>query len=93
MQWWMRPGPSRSCAMRKPSPGSPSTFVTGTRTSVVADLAVRAAGVAHHRHGRMMLKPGRVGRDDDLAQAPVRLGVGIGHRHHDRERRADRRRS
>ena len=34
MTWWMRPGPSRFCAMRKPSPGSPSTFSAGTRTSV-----------------------------------------------------------
>ena len=24
MQWWMRPGPSRSCAMVKPAPSSPS---------------------------------------------------------------------
>ena len=30
--WWMRPGPSRFCAIRNPSPGSPSVFATGTRT-------------------------------------------------------------
>ena len=34
MQWWMRPGPSRFCAIRKPPPASPSTFVMGTRTSL-----------------------------------------------------------
>ncbi len=33
MQWWMRPGPRRACAMAKPPPSSPSTLVTGTRTS------------------------------------------------------------
>ena len=33
MAWWMRPGPSRSCASRKPSPSSPSRFAAGTRTS------------------------------------------------------------
>ena len=27
MTWWIRPGPSRFCAMRKPSPRSPSRFV------------------------------------------------------------------
>ena len=32
--------------------------------------------------------PGRVGRDDDLAHAPSRLGVGLGDRHDDPERRA-----
>jgi hypothetical protein len=31
--WWMRPGPSRSCASRNPSPSSPSRFAAGTRTS------------------------------------------------------------
>jgi hypothetical protein len=34
MQWWMRPGPSRSCAMRKPAPSLPSRLATGTRTLV-----------------------------------------------------------
>ena len=33
MQWWMRPGPSRACAMAKPPPSSPSRWSTGTRTS------------------------------------------------------------
>ena len=34
MTWWMRPGPSRFCAIRKPSPRSPSRFAAGTRTPV-----------------------------------------------------------
>ena len=31
MQWWMRPGPSRSCAMTNPAPRAPSRFAAGTR--------------------------------------------------------------
>ena len=31
MQWWMRPGPSRSCAIRKPAPSAPSRLERGTR--------------------------------------------------------------
>lgn len=34
MQWWIRPGPRRACAMPKPPPSSPIRFVAGTRTSV-----------------------------------------------------------
>src|SRR3954452_17699359 len=33
MQWWMRPGPRRCWAIRKPAPSSPSRFSAGTRTS------------------------------------------------------------
>ena len=33
MQWWMRPGPSRSWAIAKPAPRSPSRLSAGTRTS------------------------------------------------------------
>ena len=32
MQWWMRPGPSRACAIAKPPPSSPSTYSFGIRT-------------------------------------------------------------
>jgi hypothetical protein len=34
MQWWMRPGPSRPCAISKPRPSPSSMFDAGTRTSV-----------------------------------------------------------
>ena len=34
MAWWMRPGPSRFCAIMNPSPRSPRMFAAGTRTSV-----------------------------------------------------------
>ena len=33
MQWCTRPGPSRACAMAKPSPSDPSRLAAGTRTS------------------------------------------------------------
>ena len=33
MQWWIRPGPRRPWAMRKPSPSSCSRLSAGTRTS------------------------------------------------------------
>ena len=77
MTWWMRPGPSRFWAMRKPSPGSPTCSsparahpCSGSRSGPIA------ARVAHDRHGRMILKPGRVRRHDDLAHPPVRLRLG-----------------
>ena len=34
MQWWMRPGPSRSWAITKPAWRGPSRFASGTRQSV-----------------------------------------------------------
>ena len=33
MQWWIRPGPSRSWAITKPAPRSPSRLAAGTRQS------------------------------------------------------------
>mmetsp|Transcript_116982 Transcript_116982/g.331442 ORF Transcript_116982/g.331442 Transcript_116982/m.331442 type:complete len:242 (-) Transcript_116982:374-1099(-) len=33
MQWWIRPGPRRPCAISKPRPSPRIMFVTGTRTS------------------------------------------------------------
>ena len=88
MTWWMRPGPSRFCAIRKPSPTSPSVFETGNADARVAHLAVRrpaAPAVAHRRDGPDDLDAGRVGRDDDLARAVMRVGVGVGDRHDDPE--------
>ena len=32
MQWWMRPGPSRPCAISKPLPSPRIRFAAGTRT-------------------------------------------------------------
>ncbi len=32
MQWWIRPGPSRACAIAKPSPSSATRCDAGTRT-------------------------------------------------------------
>ena len=66
MQWWMRPGPSRACAIANPPPSSPSMFSFGTRTfsnsvsqwpppCVVPEHGQRA----HDRHAR------RVQRHED----------------------------
>ena len=33
MQWWMRPGPSRACAIAKPMPSPAMRLEAGTRTS------------------------------------------------------------
>ena len=51
MQWWMRPGPSRAWAMRKPPPSSAMRFAAGTRTSVEAHLGVARAGRGSRRSG------------------------------------------
>ena len=91
MTWWMRPGPSRFCAIRKPSPRL-AEHVRGRHAHArVAHLAVRRPApprVAEDRDRAVDLEARRVGRDDDLARAPVRLRVGIGDRHHDPEPRA-----
>ena len=34
MQWWMRPGPSRTCEISNPRPSPSRMFDSGTRTSV-----------------------------------------------------------
>ena len=88
MTWWMRPGPSRFCAMRKPSPGSPSDVRDRHAHVGEARLAVRApaaALVAHHRDLPHELVARRVGRDEDHRRALVRLRVGLGDDHDDAE--------
>ncbi len=51
MQWWMRPGPRRPCAISKPRPSPSRMFEAGTRTFSKFDLhvAVRRIVVAEHR--------------------------------------------
>ncbi len=91
MTWWMRPGPSRFCAIRKPAPSSPSRFGDRHADVRVAHLAVRrpvAAAVAHRRDRAHDVDTRRVGGDDDLRRAQVRVGIRIGDRHHDPERGA-----
>ena len=90
MTWWIRPGPRRFCAMRKPSPGSPSTFETRHAHVGEPRLAVRApaaALVAHHRHAAHELVAGRVGRHEDHRRPLVRRRIGIGDDHDDAEAR------
>ena len=51
MQWWMRPGPSRSCAIAKPRAALAEQVVGRHAAVLVADLPVAGAlVVAHHRH-------------------------------------------
>ena len=93
MQWWIRPGPSRSCARAKPAPSAPIRLATGTRTP-----SNRSLGVA-----RVVRSPASpiTGRLRDDARSPgasigtmiwlarcVRLRVRGGDGHDDREGRA-----
>ena len=94
MQWWMRPGPSRACAIAKPPPSSPRRYSAGTRTSSksVSQCPPPASWPntgkrAHDRDAR------RVERHEDHRVPAVRVGVGIGDAHEDRERAAGRRRA
>ena len=86
MQWWMRPGPSRACAIANPPPSSPSRFAAGQPHVLEQRLAVAAAGVvAEDRQRAHDLHAGRVERHEDHRVAVVRVGVGVRHAHEDRE--------
>src|SRR3972149_4553045 len=56
----------------------------------VADLAVVARRLPHHRHRPHDLEPRRIGGDDDLAHAPVGGALRVRHAHDDGEGRAER---
>ena len=91
MTWWMRPGPSRFCAIRNPAPSAPSSVRDRHADARVPNLAVRRpalAGVTHDRDRTHDVDARSVRRDDDLRRARVGAGVGVGHRHHDPERSA-----
>ena len=88
--WWMRPGPRRFCADGNSSPPSPEHAAGRHADAREARFAMRtpaASGMPEHRHGARDLESGGVRRDDEHRSAPVRLGVRIGDRHHDRKRR------
>ena len=91
MQWWMRPGPSRCWAIRKPSPSLPSSCVGGDADVLVVDLGVAAVAaevlgrVLHRRDVADDVHARRVDVDDDHRGALVRPRVGVGDRHHDQE--------
>ena len=88
MQWWIRPGPSRSCAITKPMPSATEEVRHRHAAVLVADLGVVVVVVAHHRDAALDAEAGRVGGHDDLAEAEVGVRVvGVRHRHHDGERR------
>ena len=69
MQWWMRPGPSRCWAIRKPAPRGAEQRVLRHAHALVEDLGVAAdaaevlGGMLHRR---------------DVAQDPARPGVSAG---------------
>ena len=89
MAWWMRPGPSRFCAIRKPSPRSPSMFAAGTRTPGSAPRSACSSRGPRDRTPairRTTSTPG-VSAGTMIARcAPVRRGVGVGDGHDDAER-------
>ena len=87
----MRPGPSRFCAIMKPWPRLAERVRDRHAHARVPHLAVRrpaAAGMAHHGNRAHDVDAGRVGGNDDLRRARVRVRVGVGDRHHDAERGA-----
>ena len=91
MQWWIRPGPSRCWASRKPPPSGPSSALGRHAHVLVEDLRVTAVGaellpgVLHRRHVADDLHARRVGRHDEHRRALARRGLGIGDGHHDQE--------
>ena len=90
MTWWMRPGPSRFCAIRNPSPSCPQRVLDRNPDVRVPHFAVgrpAAPAVSHRRDRPNHLHPGRVRGYDDLRGAAMRLGLWIGDRHHDPEGR------
>ena len=91
MQWWIRPGPSRCWAIRKPAPRAPSSASCGSAHVLVDDLGVAAVGaealvrVLHRRHVAQDLHARRVDRHDEHRRALVAVRVGVGDGHHDQE--------
>ena len=92
MQWWMRPGPRRCWAIRKPAPSRAEQRVGRDAHVLVEDLGVAAelaevlaAGAPSSATSRTIFTPGRVGRHDEHRRALVRARVGVGDRHDDQE--------
>lgn len=48
MQWWIRPGPRRPCAISKPRPSPRRIFVIGTRTLVKVTSACPPVQARNH---------------------------------------------
>jgi hypothetical protein len=78
MQWWMRPGPRRPCAISKPRPSPSSMLVAGHADVLQLDfhVAVRRIVIAEHRqHGGQSSRPARPAARGS-ATAAVLLCVG-----------------
>ena len=87
MQWWIRPGPSRPCAISKPRPG-PGDDALGRQAHVLEEdlgVAVRFAEVSEHRQHPQDLHTRAVHRDEHHRVALVAVGLGIGDTHEDQE--------
>ncbi len=88
MQWWIRPGPSRSWAITKPPALGSEQVRLRHPARLVRHLAVAGvarSGVAHDADVADEFETRRVGRDDDHAGALVRRCIRVGDGHHDRE--------
>ena len=84
MQWWIRPGPSRACAIAKPSPSPATRFAAGTRTSSKTTSAWppwAASSKPKTVRPRTTRTPGvsRGTRTIDCCAVPGRVRVGLAH--------------
>ena len=89
MQWWMRPGPSRACAIAKPVALAADEVRRGHAHVVERDLGVPAVvAVVVAEHGQRAHDPHArgVARHEDHRLLAVALGVGVGLAHHDEDR-------
>ena len=87
MQWWIRPGPSRPCAISKPRPSPSSMVEAGTRTSFERDLhmAVRRVVIAVDGERALDRDARRVERHQHHRLLPVLVGRAVGLAHQDRD--------
>ena len=88
MQWWMRPGPSRPCAISNPRP-SPSSRFDGRHADVLErdlHVAVRRVVIAVDRQrARSIVTPGASSGTSTIDCCWWRRGFGIGLAHQDRD--------
>jgi hypothetical protein len=89
MQWWIRPGTRRCCAIRKTSPSLPRSaraepHVSAAVLGVAAEHAELLYGCSMLATSRTRLTR-RVDGDEEHRGPLVRRSVGIGDRHHDED--------
>jgi hypothetical protein len=82
MQWWMRPGPRRPCAISKPRPSPSSRFAAGASVvEIELGVPVRRVVVAEHPQHAHRRTPGVVDRNEDhrLLTVAVDSRIGLAH--------------